>query len=202
MAENRNGTNVLLKRLILKIATVFGGGVHGVGKSSMFSRMANKRGITHWSASGLIKAVKSDALFDDSKVVQDVANNQDLLVRGYHQAISGQKGLILLDGHFTLINKEGLVIEVPIATFKELRLAALTCVSEAPQTIYKRLMLRDGRAPSVDQINSHQEREVIAARNVANHLRIELLEIQSGDDEELAGLLARVEINFIKPEQP
>ena len=180
----------------MAITTVFGGGVHGVGKSSMFERVAKLRGVAHFSASSLIKGVRAEAISQNSKVALDVAGNQDLLVYGFSETTASHKGIVLLDGHFTLINKEGEVTDVPLTTFEKLHLQALVFVKDDPHKIYDRLIARDKRAPSVSQINEHQRRELIAAEAVARHLDIKLHEIMPGDSGVLNALITHTEKNL------
>lgn len=185
----------------MSTTTIFGGGIHGVGKTSMFSRVANDFGVSHLSSSELIKSVKVDAVQDGIKVAQDLVGNQDLLVQGYRRAISDKKGLILLDGHFTLVNSAGVVTDVPLLTFKNLDLKGLTCVLEKPQIIQKRLILRDGNAPSIYEINLHQVREIDAARRVAIYLGIQLMELNSGNEFDLISLVRRLSSDIGKIHQ-
>ncbi|WP_093136072.1 ATP-binding protein [Variovorax sp. OK605] len=170
--------------------TVFGGGVHGVGKTSLFASLATALHFIHWTASDLIRAEKASAIQGDSKAVRDIEGNQDLVVLGFRRAAMNVQGTILLDGHFTLLNTRGEIEDVPLRTFAALGSAGLVCISDKPALIRDRLLGRDGRAPAEQAIADHQNREQAAARRVALALGIPLCEVSLEDRVTLTDFLA------------
>ena len=84
---------------------IFIAGVHGVGKGYLCSFAKDDFGVTHVSASELIKN-NSNIKFDNSKLTATPDKNQSILLTALN-ALKSKVSNILLDGHFTLINKNG-----------------------------------------------------------------------------------------------
>ncbi|MBZ6987667.1 AAA family ATPase, partial [Klebsiella pneumoniae] len=84
---------------------IFIAGVHGVGKGYLCSFAKDDFGVTHVSASELIKN-NSNIKFDNSKLTTTPDKNQSILLTALN-ALKSKVSNILLDGHFTLINKNG-----------------------------------------------------------------------------------------------
>lgn len=150
------------------MVTVFVSGVHGVGKTTICSKVAREFGWRHETASGIIKREKASAILDNSKVVQDVNGNQRLLVRGLSKIASGLDVKMILDGHFTLKNKEGDYESVDQSVFAALNIDAFILIIDEPQAILRRINDRDGNSEhSILSVIKHQEAELSHARNLA-----------------------------------
>ena len=54
---------------------IFIGGIHGVGKTSLCVRLTDSKGINNFSASQLIKMLKTDYSDDKNKGVKNISNN-------------------------------------------------------------------------------------------------------------------------------
>jgi adenylate kinase len=163
---------------------VFIAGIHGVGKGSTCSKIVDDEIFFHRSASSIIKAEKASAISANSKRVVDVADNQRLLLAGISR-FRASKGTLLLDGHFTLISKDGTLVEIPMDVFTSLELSQIVMIVDDPVEISKRLESRDGCKVDVDFIREHQFREERHGRSVAALLGVPFSLVGAFDSENL-----------------
>jgi adenylate kinase len=157
----------------------FVAGVHGVGKTTACSEVANRLSIGHYTASKLIREERASAISTSSKVVADLQANQQLLVAGVHRLLDTGKRF-LLDGHFTLLTSSG-IEPIPIRVFEHLRLAGIVLFSDFPEAIVARALERDGTASSVEVVHQHQELECAHAKDVALACNIPLFSLNAFD---------------------
>ena len=162
---------------------LFCGGVHGVGKTTVCRDVCAACGVGYLSAGELIaSADRRRANPEGEKRVQDISGNQNALAAGLAAAMSGD-GFYLLDGHFVLRNKTGDPEEIPVQIFADMSPAAIFVVTDAPESILRRIRERD-RTPDWDNdlVAEMQERELAHARAVASILKIGMpIIIKSGD---------------------
>lgn len=164
---------------------VFVGGVHGVGKSSMCSDAAAVLGATHLTASTLIREAKHEAVSSGSKRAQDVPGNQELLVGRFKQVEAGLTGVILLDGHFTVLDADGAPVRLPADLFRSLGIESLVCVRGDPASISYRVGRRDGSGASSEEVSRHQQIELEQARLVSEANDIPLHFVEAFDTDAL-----------------
>ena len=74
--------------------TIFISGIHGVGKSYICGIINKELGISHYSASSLIREYRED-LVAANKAVQNIKVNQSALVEQYHKL--KDENLIIMD---------------------------------------------------------------------------------------------------------
>lgn len=163
------------------MGVIFIAGVFAVGKTTLCKQAEETLGIPHYSASGLIKAEKSSAISSQGKAVHDVADNQQLLIRGIQKARARHEGNILLDGHFSLPTTDGRIELVEIEVFRALGLLRAIILSDEPEAIASRWQGRDGQTNKVESIHAHQEIELRHAHDVTQVLAIPLIQIQAFD---------------------
>lgn len=159
---------------------IFVAGVHGVGKSTLCSALAEKEGLLYMSAGQIIRQADEQALSNNSKAVNDIDHTQNLLVEGVDRIRSGNRSL-LLDGHFALINGSGDVEPIALEVFEALALERIILVHDSPKKIRSRLIARDKGAPPVSKIVELQLEEVYTAEAVAKAFAIPLIRVASGD---------------------
>lgn len=169
---------------------IFVAGVHGVGKTTVCVQVAESLRIPHFSASGLIKAEKADAIAQNGKAVADVDGNQELLIRGVRRILGQHHGSIILDGHFTLLKPDGSVEAIPVDVFRSLHLDAIVVYRDESQKISERLNDRDNAHPNPDAIERHQLLELDQARLVATELSIPLKLLEAFDESGLVRLIS------------
>lgn len=163
------------------MGVIFVAGVHGVGKSSLCKQAEQETGIPHYTASGVIKAEKANAIPVEGKVVSNVAAAQRLLIQGVDRIRPKHDGHILLDGHFSLLTQDGRIEAIEVEVFRSLGLVRAMLIHDAPEAIAQRWQARDGQASSIEIIQAHQAVEWSHARQVAQTLAIPLLEIKAFD---------------------
>jgi adenylate kinase len=151
----------------------FVGGIHGVGKSSLCSKVASEFNLQHAIAGDLIRRHHEIAATVD-KCVADVGKNQDALVNAI-QAMPVQDTPVLLDGHFCVLDSAEEIIRIPIQTFKQLSPIAALVVYDDVERIQERLQNRDGRSYSTGKLAALQNAELAHAREVCFAIGVELL---------------------------
>lgn len=159
---------------------IFVGGIHGVGKTYLCNQISNEYTLPHFSASKLISELKNEE-FKNNKLIEGIDKNQDYLVTAVNN-LCIENEWFLLDGHFCLLNKEGIITKVPPATFKHIRPKAVILLIDSIEKISERLALRDSKNYSADLLDTFQKTEVDYAREIANENNIPILVCQSTDD--------------------
>ena len=166
---------------------IFIGGVHGVGKTTICSRICQEIGAEHLVASDIIKKVagKNREVTVDGKRVANVAQNQDLLLIGLSDIlVSGKR--YLLDGHFTLMSPDNKTRPIPLETFRGIGPKALILLSDEHGAIAIRLLARGGAKFDASLIAEMQEAEISHAKKVAADLNKPLQKIHlSGEEFEI-----------------
>ena len=160
------------------MSVIFLAGVHGVGKGFLGEPVANALGISHFTASQLIREEKGQATWGTDKKTSDLDDNQLALVRAVAQRRLTQPN-ILLDGHFVLRNAQGILTPLATSVFKQLHLTGVILLTEAESVIAARLAQRDKGNPDVQAISELAEAELNHARSVCAELKLPLVTIDS-----------------------
>lgn len=156
--------------------TIFISGIHGVGKSYICGIINKELGISHYSASSLIREYRED-LVAANKAVQNIKVNQSALVEQYHKL--KDENLIIMDGHTCLL-KDGLQSErIPMAVFEALDICALVYVSAPVETIVERIKKRDGILHDTNRIEELLNDECSYCQEIAKHLSVPMICIES-----------------------
>ncbi len=160
------------------MSVIFLAGVHGVGKGFLGTPVANTLGISHFTASQLIREEKGQATWGTDKKTSDLDENQRALIRAV-----GQRRLIhpsiLLDGHFVLRNAQSVLTPLPTKVFKELHLTGVVLLAEGSHIIASRLAIRDKGTSDIQAISELAEAESTHAQIVCNELGLSLVVIQA-----------------------
>ena len=149
---------------------IFIGGIHGVGKSTLCTKISDFLDIESYSASKLIKSV-SNLEFPSDKKIKGINKNQDLLITAVEEYINPDN-YCLLDGHFCLLNQNGEVSDIPLTTFTNLSPAAIIVLTNEPNIIYNQIKDRDGNEMNIENITSFQDRELEHSKLVSQTLNI------------------------------
>lgn len=163
---------------------IFISGVHGVGKTFFTKQLQKKSKIKIFTASDLIERYKK-VTFSKDKVVSDIEENQDILLKAILEKNKEEKNY-LLDGHFCLIGKFGNIERIPYETYEKLNPQAILLLTENPKKIAERRLDRDGIIESVDEIQKFQEMEEEYAYEVAHRLGIKLFISRGCEENEKA----------------
>ncbi|WP_287029593.1 ATP-binding protein [Pseudomonas sp. UBA6310] len=154
--------------------TVFVAGVHGVGKSYLCEKYAQTHDVLHESASGLIRKEKDQLNWSADKKVANVDDNQVALASAVHR-ISEQGHLLLLDGHFVLIDPYSEFIRLPPSVFKDLVITGVVLIEVSPKIISSRLKSRDSTQSAVDIvkfIEAEREQARLVCKEIGAALHI------------------------------
>ena len=159
---------------------IFVSGIHGVGKTFFCNMTKEKLNIQSYSASQLI-AAKRKKYFSENKLVSDIDDNQDLLLKAVEELRRTSEEFIL-DGHFCLLNKDGDITRIPLDTFVLLKPDAIILLTENPEIIAERRQQRDNVQQSVSEIKAFQEAEKLYAEEIAEQFNIPLVISQGEED--------------------
>jgi adenylate kinase len=159
---------------------IFIGGIHGVGKGTICSKVKEVLEIEHLSASELLKwnEVNEDP---KNKLVADIPSMQDRLIMGLRERVEPNRKY-LLDGHFCLFDGKGKVEHVPFDTFSKIDPILISVLTAEPEAIVRRLTERDSKAYDLQLIRQMQEEEITYGKWVAGKLNKPFL-VMEGDEQ-------------------
>lgn len=166
---------------------IFIGGIHGSGKGTICKQISKEFEIPHFSCSELLKWEEISSR--SNKIVDDFEVTQNRLLNGIRSNITPEK-LTLLDGHFCLLNREGIPEKIEEQTFIDINPILIAIVTEDVNTIHERLENRDGNRYNLKILEKMQQIEYSQAKIVSNLMTIPLIDLKSKNLEEL--------YNFIK----
>lgn len=166
---------------------IFFAGVHGVGKTTACKQFWEPAGFHCVTASSIIKAAKGDV--NISKRVGDIDANQSLLLEGV-AALRSTQSLLLIDGHFVVMNRLGEPEKIDICVFEQMNPNVIVCLRDDPAAILQRLRDRDERLPVFD-VAALQDSETAHAKWVAQQLAVPFYCIRPDELPEVVKLLTR-----------
>jgi adenylate kinase len=155
---------------------IFIGGIHGVGKGTICNEIALKTGSIHLTASEILKW---EGISDrDNKLVKNIASTQSRLIKGLDNLIRTDEKY-LLDGHFCLLNSDGIPSRIDEDTFDQINLKAIAIVIDVVKKIAKRIEARDGKIYDVKILNELQQMEIEYAKYLSDKYSIPYIEIKN-----------------------
>ncbi|CAH3472253.1 AAA family ATPase [Citrobacter freundii] len=155
---------------------IFIAGVHGVGKGYLCKKYVESNHAIHKSASQLIREYGQIEL-PTSKLTEDIDRNQLILLAAVDNLT--QNGcILLLDGHFALVSKDGTITAIETDVFKRLNPDGVILLQNDTDLITQRIIERDGDTIRYD-ISSLIEHEKDNAKKICTDLDIPLKEIYS-----------------------
>jgi len=155
---------------------LFVAGVHGVGKTTLCAEYAKNHGLLHKSASELIREEKDAAVSRTSKLVKDIAGNQQLLINAVDR-IRATGQTLLLDGHFALLNKTRKIETLPAKVFADLRIDGIVVIRDRASAIASRIKQRDGVGLVTKEIQALQSVELEQSKMVSHELGLPLIRV-------------------------
>lgn len=150
---------------------IFMGGIHGAGKGTVCENIFSPVGYHCITASQLI--AEQGRKTDENKRVSSVADNQSVLMKALENKSKSHRRL-LLDGHFTLINKKDKIEPIDIEVFRSMNIHQLLLVKGRVEQIVTRLKSRDDSKWKTSFIEEFQKEEEAHARYVAKDLGVPL----------------------------
>lgn len=138
-------------------------GIHGVGKTTLTNELKKLLPINSLSISDLIRKSGND-IQTNEKFTKDINHNQDLWKEELKKISFDEGESVFLDGHFTLLNQEGEIIELPFSIFDGFNLNKIILKVEDPDVIRERLERRDHKAWDIELITEFQNSEIERAQ--------------------------------------
>ncbi len=134
-------------------------GVHGVGKTTLLENLKKDVRFVALSISDLIRRAGNKIQSSD-KFTKNIANNQELWKEELaNYSFNKDNDVVILDGHFTLLNHSKEIVELPFSTFDGLEISKIILKKENPIIIRERLEKRDNQYWEQELIESFQESE-------------------------------------------
>ena len=169
---------------------IFVGGIHGVGKGTICKELSRIFQFNHLSASDVLKW--NEISDKGNKNVKNLNSTQERLIYGLSQIIEPAKKY-LLDGHFCLLNSDGVPEKVPENTFLKIDPCAIIVITCNAQTIADRLKARDNKSYDIKILQEMQSLEVEFAQKISLQLNIPFFNIKTSKDALLLDFLANYE---------
>lgn len=160
---------------------IFLAGIHAVGKTTLLKKVSKDISIVHESVSDLIR-MSGKKIVSSDKFTDGINENQGLWKERLKNLEVPQDKWLILDGHFTLINKSRNIEELPYSTFENTDVKKIILKKEAPKKIQERLKKRDRAAWDLDKIVTFQKAEEKRAKEFSIQKGIPLFIY---DDDEL-----------------
>lgn len=173
------------------MSVIFLAGVHGVGKGFVGAPVARVLGVSHFTASQLIREEKGQATWRTDKKTSDLDDNQLALIRAIRQRRLSHNS-ILLDGHFVLRNAQGTLTPLEAEVFKELCLSGVILLTEDSNVIARRLATRDKAETDIDAISELAEAESAHAQAVCRELDLPLTVIHAPTEKSVGDAMRRL----------
>lgn len=165
---------------------IFIGGIHGVGKGTICKEIALKTGLIHHTASHILKWVEiSDS---KNKLVKNINSTQDRLIRGLEKILKKDTQYIL-DGHFCLLNSDGIPCRIDEDTFDQINPKVIAIVIDDVGKIAQRLKDRDGKIYDIKVLNQLQKMELEYAKYLSDKYSIPYIEIRNSNYMQLINLM-------------
>jgi adenylate kinase len=84
----------------------------------------------------------------------------------------------VLDGHFSLMEPNGVLVVIPMAVYLAIAPIAVVLVESESGVVYSRLLQRDGAAPPLESIPLFSERERAHAQAVSIALNVPMFVVR------------------------
>ena len=160
-------------------------GVSGVGKTTFIKKASNQFAFQHLSAGSLISLEKNrrkEYVNRDGLRLEDILDNQELLIEGFHRVSDKTASLIILDGHTVIDTPQGLE-PIPCAVFAKLKIDGIVFLKGDPSVILRqRSEDKNRNRPNltVAQIAEQQERSLSITRDICNELSVPCEVVEAG----------------------
>ena len=123
-----------------------------------------------------------------NKFVNNIISTQERLINGLKNLIEKDKEY-LLDGHFCLLNSNGIPSRINEDTFDQINPKAIAIVIDSVEKIAKRLETRDGKIYDIEVLYEFQQMEIEYAKYLSNKYSIAYVEIKDGKDTQLMEII-------------
>jgi adenylate kinase len=165
---------------------IFVGGIHGVGKGTICKEISLNTGLTHLTASQILKWEEISE--DGNKLVENISSTQDRLIKGLKNLVKKEEKY-LLDGHFCLLNSDGIPNRIDEDTFDQINPKVIAIVIDDVKKITKRLKVRDGKIYDIKVLDELQQMEIEYAKYLSNKYSVPYIEIKDGNYTQLMEII-------------
>jgi len=155
---------------------VFIGGIHGSGKGKVCEKIKGVSNLIHLTASEVLKW--HELCPREEKIVRNIGETQERLITNLKSIIKTNQRY-LLDGHYCLLNENGIPERIPFSTFENISPSKLILVIADPEVITERLKQRDSKEYTKMLISEFQQLEIVYAKELERQLKIPLLTVNS-----------------------
>lgn len=157
---------------------IFIGGIHGVGKGTICKEIASKTDLIHITASEILKW--NEISSSDNKLVNNISSTQERLINGLKSLIKKDKQY-MLDGHFCLLNSNGIPCKIDEDTFDSINPKIISIVIDDIGKIVDRLDKRDNKKYDIKILDELQKMEIEYAKYLSKKYSIPYIEIKNND---------------------
>ena len=157
---------------------IFIGGIHGVGKGTICKEIASKTDLVHITASQILKWDEISS--SDNKLVNNISSTQERLINGLKNLINNDKQY-LLDGHFCLLNANGIPCKIDEDTFDSINPKIISIVIDDIEKIVDRLEKRDNKKYDIKILDELQQMEIEYAKYLSKKYSIPYIEIRNNN---------------------
>lgn len=157
---------------------IFIGGIHGSGKGKICEEITSKFNLIHLTASEVLKW--NELSNQNEKQVKDINYTQNRLIDNLNKIINKNNNY-LLDGHYCLLNENGIPVKIPIKTFEDINPIKLILIIANPEVIRERLENRDKKNYDINLIEEFQNLEIEFCKEISIYLEAPLHIINSGE---------------------
>lgn len=165
------------------MSIIFLGGVYGVGKSTLGSKLSEKTGWPFYSAGDLISSVNGEK-YGANKYVSNKVANQEILVECVAGLLQSYENLFL-GGHFCILNRQGQIEQLPLDVYERLCISEIVLLEASKEILLRNLKKRDDRHYSSQLIQEliafERETAGIVARNIQRSLFIHEMTYSDAD---------------------
>ena len=157
---------------------IFIGGIHGVGKGTICKKIASRTDLIHITASEILKW--NDISLSSNKFVNNIISTQERLINGLKSLIKKDKQY-MLDGHFCLLNSNGIPCKIDEDTFDSINPKIISIVIDDIGKIVDRLDKRDNKKYDIKILDELQKMEIEYAKYLSKKYSIPYIEIKNND---------------------
>jgi adenylate kinase len=155
----------------------FVGGAFGVGKSTLCQTLSQLLSGEHLTASDLIRYAPNPSEAT-GKATEEVLSNQDRLIAALAIRRSATD-IVLLDGHFCLLDNTHAVVRLPVEIFERIQPSAIVLVEAKVGEITDRIKQRDGREIHPSLIHELMQAEREHSHAISEALGVPIMTVNS-----------------------
>lgn len=153
-------------------------GVHGVGKTTLIEEIKTDSITAFFSISDLIRSTGKE-IDPREKCISNINDNQLLWKEKLKSYQFTDEDIIILDGHFNLIDDNEEIVTLDFNTFEDIGIDKVILKREKSEIIHQRLKERDGNTWDINVILKLQELEEKQSTEFCNINQIPMFIYQS-----------------------